>query len=439
MQYFTEAVMRRFSFSLAIFFALLWPVFSCSGELTEDIDFTEDEITDDEITEPDDPGPVTEVTVFLGCTVISETEINYRFSKPVKAESISFEPVLVIDSIEEGNIVIVYLEEVFKNGIRYMADILVTDEQGIELRVQVPFETKAPPLDFHGYSVISETEIEFDFSAPVIFVSFSVNPVLEIDTIEEGIAVKVYFYENLKPGQKLAINFCAEDEFGQTVNKSINTQIENNRVPHLLINELRTEYSKPRVEFIEFKMITGGNLGGLKVFIAGNYKEPMVFEFLPVEVAEGEYVVLHLRTLEEVSVNEYGSDLGESGGTDSSPSARDFWIPGSVKLLHKTDAVYISGQNGQVLDAVMISETPDTRWQKDYLGETAEFLFRCGAWQTPEGTICSPAEAVSTAEIKTAATRSISRDEKAEDTNTAADWFTAGTGGATPGKPNIAR
>jgi hypothetical protein len=165
----------------------------------------------------------------------------------------------------------------------------------------------------------------------------------------------------------------------------------------------------------------------------------MIYEFLSVDVAEGEYVVLHLRTLEDNCVDEYGTDLGESGGTDSSPTARDFWIPGSDKLLHKTDAVYIVDQEGSVLNAVMISETPDSWWRKAYFAEAAEFLFNSGAWKSPGGEVCSPADAVSSATIKTAPTRSISRDETMQNTGTAMDWYATDTRGSTPGLPNTPR
>ena len=204
----------------------------------------------------------------------------------------------------------------------------------------------------------------------------------------------------------------------------------------MLINELRTEYSKPRAEYIEFKMLSAGNLGALRVFIEGNYKNPMTYEFSPVEVKAGEYVVLHLRALDDLCKDEYGNNLNESGGTDSSPTARDFWIPGSAKLLHKTDAVYALDQDDRVISAVMLSEAPDASWQKDYFAQAAELLFKQGAWKSADGKICGPKDAVNSSAIKTAATRSISRDETVKNTNTQADWYIAATSCATPGEPN---
>ncbi|MDR1277414.1 MAG: hypothetical protein LBK02_01540, partial [Treponema sp.] len=200
--------------------------------------------------------------------------------------------------------------------------------------------------------------------------------------------------------------------------------------------ELRTEYSKPKAEFVEFKTRQAGNLGALRLFIAGNYKQPLVYEFSPVEVGAGEYILIHLRTIEEGAKDETGSDLSASGGVDAVPGARDFWIPGSEKLLHKTDALYFLDQDDRVIDAVMLGENPDPWWDKEYLAAAADFLYQQGAWSSPEGKIPGPAEAVITYNIKTAMTRSISRDESTEDTNGAADWYITATGGASPGQPN---
>ena len=293
-------------------------------------------------------------------------------------------------------------------------------------------------LLFINCRAVSEDEVEFEFSRPVTVTSIYLEPETEIAWVENGSTVKVKLEESPPPGVAFTADILAEDADRNTVNVLVEFRSRNNRMPALVINELRTEYSKPRSEFIEFKMITAGNLGAMRIFIAGNNK-PFIYEFLPVEVKAGEYVVLHLRTLEDASIDEYGEDLAESGGTDSSPDARDFWVPGAVKMLNKTGMVYVLDQDDIVLDAVMISETPDSWWKKEHLAEAADFLFQQGAWKSTDGKTCRPADAVDTSPVKTAATRSISRDETAVNSKTAADWFVTATGGATPGKPNAAK
>ena len=294
---------------------------------------------------------------------------------------------------------------------------------------------KNPPAPiFLHCKTVSENEIVFGFSQPVSLVSLDLKPDLEFEKIEEGKSVKVKLTGNPEPALTVKADLQVKDVYGNTVREQLSFRTRNNRVPHLQINELRTESSKPKAEFIEFKMLSDGNLGALRVYVAGNYKNPLLYEFKPVEVKEGAYVVLHLRTYEDSCLDELGESLGVSGGVDSCPTARDFWIPGSSKLLHKTDAVYVLDQDDRVLDAVMISDNPSSTWNKNYFAEAAESLFSKGAWKSPAGTVCSPADAVVSS--VTTLTRSICRDENVENTHTAADWYITVNSGATPGKEN---
>jgi hypothetical protein len=276
---------------------------------------------------------------------------------------------------------------------------------------------------FLAAKVASEKEIVFEFTKPVRIVSLFFDPDMEIDSLEEGSTVTVLLEEGLEPGMRFTARFEVEDEWENTISMQHSLISINKRYPELLINELRTEFSGPqlRAEFIAFKILSDGNLGGLQVFVASNPGSPMIYEFKPAEVIKGEYVVLYLRT------------LGEPDRTDSFPT-RSFWIPGSNKLLRNTDAVYVMNQDGQVLSAVMIAEHPDSSWNRDHFTAAAEFLFKQGAWKSPTGEVSTPQDAVSSS--KTTVTRSISRDETVENTKTAADWFVTANSGATPGLPN---
>ena len=288
---------------------------------------------------------------------------------------------------------------------------------------------------FLSCQAVSENEINFLFSQPVKVMSLNFSPAIELDEVENGSTIRVTFGKGPGPGERLTADLLAEDKNGNTINILVPFLTRNNRIPPLIINEIRTEYSKPKCEFIELKALKAGNMGALRVFIVGNNKAPMVYEFPPVEVAAGEYITLHLRTTEETNRDELGKNLEESGGADSSPTARDLWIPGSSKLLRKTDAIYLLDQDDQVVDAVMLSENADPWWSKDYFADTAEFLFNAGAWTNPDGKICSPADAVSSS--GTTGTRTICRDETlSENSGTAADWYITANSSATPGRPN---
>jgi hypothetical protein len=295
------------------------------------------------------------------------------------------------------------------------------------------FGGSSQALLFLNCRAVAEDEVEFEFSQPVTVKSLNFEPALVVASVENDSTVRVKLDGDTAPGMLFTADLLAEDANRNTINVLVPFRSRNNRMPSLVINELRTEYSKPRGEFIELKMKSAGNLGAIRLFIVGNYKQPLVYEFLPVEVKDGEYVVLHLRTLEEGCKDEYGESLDESGGADSSDKARDLWIPDSTKLLHKTDAIYLLDQDDRVLDAVMMSETPDSLWNKDYFAEAADFLFQQGAWKSADGSICRPAEAVIS--NGTTATRTICRDET-EDANTAANWYITANSSATPGGKN---
>jgi len=293
-------------------------------------------------------------------------------------------------------------------------------------------------LVYNNCRAVSQEEVEFEFSRPVTIKYLNFEPELSVDSLENGSTVRVKFKEKQEAGKLIKVNLLAEDSKKNTLNVLVSFRTRNDRMPRLEINEVRTFYSKPTCEFIEFKMKTAGNLGAMRIYIASSDKEPMVFEFEPVEVKEGEYVVLHMRTLETEleCVNEYGKNLAESGGTDSSPNARDFWVPSTKKILHNTDAIYVLNQDDIILDAIMFSETSDSLWQKDYLEKAADFLYSQNAWTAPDGTICKPEDAIDSKSVKTAGTRSISRDETKTNTHKATDWYITANSGATPGKPN---
>jgi hypothetical protein len=299
---------------------------------------------------------------------------------------------------------------------------------------------------FISCKAVSPTEIDFQFSSAVRVLSLNLSPGPEAEAASEGSMVRVNLARAAGEGERLTADLLVEDAYGNTLNVLVPLRARNDRMPPFLINELLTEFSnakslsKPIIEFIEIKTGGPGNLGALRLFIAGNTKQPLIYEFPPVEVKRNEYIVIHLRNIEEGTVNETGDDLDLSTGADAQGDARDFWITSDAKLLHRTDAVYFLDQDDRVIDGVMLNENPDPQWQKDHFTRAAEFLYGQGAWITgrkdAEKTIPGPAEAVGTAGIKTVKTRSINRDETAADTNTAADWYITVSNGATPGRPN---
>ena len=298
-------------------------------------------------------------------------------------------------------------------------------------------------LLYHNYRAVSEDEVEFVFSRPVTIKSISFTPDISVVSVENGSTVLVKLAQSPEPGRLITADLVAEDDKKNSINVLVTMRARNNRMPKLAINEVCVVYANAaagkKAEFIELKMKSAGNLGAMRVFIIGNSNasRQTVYEFLPVEVKAGDYVVLHLRTFYPAeSKNEYGANLAESGGVNSSPTARDFWIPGETKLIQHTSFVYVLDQDDNVLDAVLLCQNPDSPWPKDYFTEAAAFLFAKGAWKSSNGIIIRPSDAVPT--TGTTNTRTINRSETAENTNSAADWFIpAANGSATPGGSNV--
>ncbi|MDR0502667.1 MAG: hypothetical protein LBH16_05035 [Treponema sp.] len=301
---------------------------------------------------------------------------------------------------------------------------------------------QSPAPVFLECRAVSEREVIFEFSLPVSIISLCFFPEHEIESIEEGDAVKVTLAENIPIGLNVTADITAMDEYGNLLEVTAQFKGRNTRVPLMLINELFTEYDKgsSRTEYIEFKMLSAGNMGAIRVYAASNYKQPLIYEFAPVDVNEGEYVVLHLRMLEDTNRDEYGENLEESGGTFASPAARDFWKPGSEKYLRQTDIVYVLDQDDEALDAVMIAESSDPVWKlvsrNNCFPAHAEFLHSKDAWRSADGSLPTQADAASSATIKTSVTKSISRKESAKNTRSAADWYVTAQNGASPGGPN---
>ena len=289
-------------------------------------------------------------------------------------------------------------------------------------------------LLYKNCKAVSQDEIEFVFSRSVTVKSLAFEPELSVASVENGETVKIRLAESPAPGKLITADIIAEDDKRNSINVLVTFRTRNDRMPDLIINELCVEYASVtagrKAEFIEFKMKSDGNLGAMRLFIIGNSNasKQTIYEFSPAEVKKGDYVVVHLRTFDSESKDELGSNLAESGGLNSSPSARDLWIPGNTKLLHKTAIVYVMDQDDNVLSAVMLRENIGSPWAKDYFTEAAAFLLLKGAWK---------GDAVPS--TGTTNTRTICRDETTENTKSAADWYVTVTSGATPGSPNNPR
>jgi len=291
---------------------------------------------------------------------------------------------------------------------------------------------------------VSSTEIAFKFTRPVRLVSLYFDTSAEVLAHDDGEVILVTLAEPLNIGVRVTADILVEDENKNTLNVLVPFRARNDRVPKLVINEIRTEGSNvnnaatARVEFVEFIVKSAGNLGALRFFCAGNSIAKPVYEFPPVEVLAGEYIVLHLRTPSPDNADETGIDLTVSAGNESHPAARDLWVPGSVKTLHKDDIVYVLDQDDMILDIVFLSTSAGSIWSKPAFTEIALLAANQGAWfpagggdLTPGTYTIGPNDAVQS--TNTTNTRSISRDDTQDKSGCADYWYITANSSATPG------
>ena len=195
----------------------------------------------------------------------------------------------------------------------------------------------------------------------------------------------------------------------------------NGRVPKVVINEIRTEYSKPKVEFVELKVLSEGNLGGMELVVASDGEENN-YVFPAVEVKTEDLVVLHFRKIEDGCIDEIENERELSTATESSYSI-DLWIENSSARIAKSDVILLKNKRqGEVVDSVLYMESSASSWKTPFLSECAELALSSETW------IGNPVNSDGLT-----ATRTLSRVNLNKD---ASAWIVTATSKASPGKEN---
>jgi hypothetical protein len=267
---------------------------------------------------------------------------------------------------------------------------------------------------------------------------------------EDLAEVSLALSEATELGSRYLLCGVVNDLGGNSLDFSLAFQGFNEEVPRLLLSEVRSEKSDHKVEYIELYTLSSGNLAGVTLTSA-NYGSAKNFEFPPCEVAAGEYIVVHYRTVASTKdsapnmVDELSANLLESTGGDSSPG-RDFWVPGNEKLVTKSDVVILRARaGGTIVDGLCtFDDTTKVEWKNETIAAAATELSNNGFW--PDG--FEPSAAVTA--TKATNTRTISRQNIAtfadtEKTAATADqrgkdaWLLTDTSTATPGLANSAK
>ncbi len=266
--------------------------------------------------------------------------------------------------------------------------------------------------------------------------------VQEIEVIEkDAFMYELNFSHNTTLGESYILAGLVKDEYDSTLSFTLSFDGYNSRVPSMIFSEISTEYAGDRTEFIEFYMLEDGNLAGVILHSAGDGKNKDII--LPsVEVKKGEYVVLHMRTVESGAVNEYGDNLALSNTKQSSSQGRDLWISGKETRLSKNDVLLLRKRlNGDLLDAIAYTDGIKTEWKKSEMLTYIKEATEADLWE-------GGADIFQVVDVETiTGTRTLNRQNISEIErlfeqgqrhfpNSKDDWIIVATSNLSPGKPN---
>ncbi len=261
-----------------------------------------------------------------------------------------------------------------------------------------------------------------------------------INAVEDPKLVALSLSKKTVRGEKYLLTGAVSDAAGNSLSFSLAFSGYNDEVPRLALSEVRSEYSKPKCEFIELYAVTGGNLAGVTLYSAYDGID-CLYEFPACAVAAGEYLVVHYRKIEDGALDETGDNLKLSTCTDSS-DARDFWVDNREARIGKSDVILLRERDGgALLDALWYAESGKTTIKNvattAAVAKAAEEAFNAGLWPggvQPENAVCSDGATY---------TRTISRQNIARlaeggegEQNGKAVWQLTASSGASPGKPN---
>ena len=297
------------------------------------------------------------------------------------------------------------------------------------------------------FSIEGKNELQMTFTQEIAFSEMTITPAgtapedfagiqtqpeeTNVTETEDGAyQYDLTFQDDFDYETNYTLYAVVEDTHGNSLSFSSGFTGFNDNLPGIVLSEVRTDYSKPKTEFIELYVTGDGNLGGLFLeFFYGTKKNTYMFP--AVDVHEGDYIVLHLRTLEDTAVDETG-DTAECSAADSCPEARDFWHPSDIKILGKTGVILLrERENGPIVDALLFAEANKTAWPGDDMKAAAQLAYIAGRWN--DG--CEPENAVCTDKCTT--TRTLSRQDFSA--GGVDSWLIVATSCATPGAANSSK
>ncbi|MBE6349919.1 MAG: hypothetical protein E7062_04105 [Spirochaetaceae bacterium] len=276
---------------------------------------------------------------------------------------------------------------------------------GIEV---VPLSETPPKLLTHSF--IDESSLMMSFSGEVLLKNLQVfektsegeiffsdatskksetRPFSEDVNAELVYNLEITFDKNTICGKNYVLSGNAEDLQGNSLLFEIAFTGFNNRIPKIILSEIRSTYTKPKYEFIELFVLTDGNLAGMELLSAYDGVEAN-YIFPAVEVKKGEYIVLHMRNDGDGCIDELDDNLNCSTYSESVENVRDLWISNTSARIGNSDVILLKNRkDGQIIDGVLFSQSESTGWQKELQAEYAQMLFQSGIWKEGSDVTCA--------------------------------------------------
>lgn len=262
----------------------------------------------------------------------------------------------------------------------------------------------------------------------------------ELSVTTEGQEVHLRTDRPATVGAVYAVQARATDESGNSLTFMLTVTGFNPDPATLRINEFTPQGSGNNPDMVELLVTEGGNLGGA-VFYAGSPGEnDGSLTFPAMEVATGDFVLVHLKPEQTAEEVDETTDPGASGGRNAHPEAWDFWMAEPTGLSGNNGAVSVYAyQDGPLLDAVIYSNRshdPEARYGSFGTASAEEMIREVvadGGWKIA-GDTARPEDAVDPED--STSTRSISRSSTGVDTDHRRDWHITPTSGSTFGEPN---
>lgn len=269
-------------------------------------------------------------------------------------------------------------------------------EEGIILVSEV---MKGPKIDSFCVTGENSARIVFDGSVKLKVASLSPSVGIAEALVEESddkkgmCCINLVFEEKLEVGETYRFYGEVQDRVGNSLSFSLPLVGFNGRLPELEITEVHPKYGSSssktngivfKCEYVELRILKPGNLAGLELYSAYDGKEK-AFRFGPLDVREGDVIVVHLRNKEGMeAVNETGKELNLSKTFYSSDAARDLWAEtDGARLGDDMDVILVRNcTDGTVLDAVCYASKDAADWKTEAMRQSLKSAVDCGKWKS---------------------------------------------------------